>query len=140
MHLRSFLLSALLLLVVFVAQYILVTNGVVTGIYYTSDTGRLSPWPTLLPFAPRSAVFLVLRPFITVFVFPASLFCRVAFGHSALHPTGLLTSYFREAMRSPQQEHLFLLQLSLLNTVSWLLVWALVRPAWRRFMARPEAA
>jgi hypothetical protein len=137
---RSHLFAALLVVALFLSQYILVTNGFVTGVYNESDTGRLSAWPTLVPVSLNNRPIYALRPLLVVFVYPASVFCHFFFRSASRHPDGLLMSYFTVAMREPKQEHLFLLQLALLNTATWVCLYSLAVSFVRRRVASGKAA
>ena len=143
MRTRRTLLSASALVLVLLVQYVFVTNDAVTGAFYTTDTGRLSPWPTLIPIPSTrfsSLVALGLGPLIRAFVYPAYLLCRITFSHSALNPDGLWASYLVTAMRSSRQEHLFLVQLALFNSAIWVLAWSGFQSAWRHFHRGARAA
>ena len=141
MRLRASLLYVLALSLVLLLQYILVTNGTVTGAFSSSDTGRLSPWPTLITIPPyRYHTLNKFGPLIGPFVYPAYVLCRITFRYAELHPDGLLMSYFVTAARTPHDEHLFLIQLALFNSAVWVLAWAAVRRAWHKLRPQPRAA
>src|SRR3974390_3411841 len=134
---RRVLLPLIVATAILGTQYVLVTNGTATGVFSRSDTGRLTPWPTLVPFSVNDHVPRVFWPALRLFVSPATLLCQAVFRYAALHPEGLVMRYLSAAHESPTQEHRFLLQLALFNSAFWFGAWLLGRAAFGRLKGTP---
>ena len=121
-------------------QYVLVTNGAVTGDFYTSDTGRLSPWPTYLPLSPGVRFSTPVRWLLSGFVAPASWLVHGAANYANAHQQSAVFRVFAWAYRTPEQEHLFLCGLVLFNILAWVAVLAVAEGAYSRFRPKRRAA